>query len=161
MCSLYVFEMSHEKARSSASHHVRSEVDNILAIIKTVYKNCAHEFHEYYLSKFNSSLALVYLHDKHVMDYDQRVLTKFIDDCMMFRLKITITKPLKSDIMYQLANNVNPNLFTESLDSILEELIYSAVPSKLVDRLKQQLEMYNLDQNVLGLVLSKLDHTTV
>lgn len=143
------------------SSQTQRVVDNILSTIKNVYKTCANDFHQHYLLKFNSSLSSKILYDKRVMNYDKKILTKFIDDCIMFRLKINIKPPLKSDIMYQLCSYVNPNLFTESLDSILEELIYSAIPSHLVDRLKQQLEIYDFDQAVISLILAKLDYSRV
>lgn len=152
-------EMNSSYKRSRTSDHSQSEVENILNTIKSVYKNCAQEFHEHYASIFNSALSHNAICDKRILKYDQSVFAKFVDDCMMFRLKVTIKEPLKSDIMYQLCPSVNPNLYTESLDSILEELIFSAIPTRLVDRLKQQLEIYQFDPLVLDLVLSKLEHS--
>ena len=136
---------------------MRNKVDTILNIVKNVYSRCSELFHEYFIREFKSSVISMNLHNKKLLEFDEESFCKFIDDCIMYRLGLTIKEPKASDIIYNLSESVNPEIYTESLDDILEKLIYSALPQNLVNQIKSRIESYDLDENVVNLIISKLE----
>ena len=74
----------------------------------------------------------------------------------MYRLGITTKEPQLKDVIYDLSLDVNPEVYSVPLDSVLEKLIYSAIPKSLIYQLKARIDGYNLDEAIVNLIISKL-----
>ena len=130
------------------------KVNNIIQILKNSYEIFANEFHEYFDKEFQ--LLIVSTNFKS-LDYNKENLNKFIDKCVFYRLGISDIQPVKHDIIYDLSSSLNPELFEKSVDDIFSEIVYCAFPVKLTKKLRGQLESHNLPEEVVNLIISKLE----
>ena len=136
---------------------MEKKVTAILNIVKNIYKECSPIFHEYFIGDFKASIVSLNLQNKKILMFDEDAFCKFIDECITFRLGLHTNEPKASSIIYDLSSNVSPEVYTESLNDILERLIYSALPANLVKEIKERLESYTLDEAIVSLILSKLE----
>lgn len=132
------------------------KVDAILTLVVNAYKQCSPLFHEYYLNDFKNNIVSIHLHNKLLLKFDETLFNKFVDSCIMYRLGITNKEPAKKDIMYDLSSNTNGEVYSVPLDEVLQKLIYSAIPSKLIHQLKSRIDP-SLDPSVVNLIISKLE----
>lgn len=139
---------------------MQKKVDAILSLVVNAYKQCSSMFHEYYLNDFKNDIISIYLHNKLILKFDEDLFNKFVDSCVMYRLGITNKMPDKKDIMYDLSLSAEPEVYSVPLDTVLEKLIYSAIPSKLIYQLKSRIDD-NLDESVVDLIISKLETSNV
>lgn len=135
---------------------MQKKVDAILTIIKNSYKQCADVFHEYFINEFKTNIISENLYNKQLLKFNESVFCSFIDDGIMYRLGITTKEPQLKDVIYDLSLDVNPEVYSVPLDSVLEKLIYSAIPKSLIYQLKARIDGYNLDEAIVNLIISKL-----
>ena len=136
---------------------MQKKIDAILAIVKNSYKQCSNVFHEFFINEFKANIISENLYDKQLLKFNETLFCSFVDNCMMYRLGISTKEPKLKDIIYDLSLNVNPEIYSVPLDSVLEKLIYSALPKKLVDQLKSRIDAYDLDESVVNLIITKLE----
>lgn len=136
---------------------MQKKVDSILAIVKNSYKQCSDIFHEFFINEFKANIISENLYDKRSLKFNENLFCSFIDDCIMYRLGISTKEPKLKDIIYDLSSDVNPEVYSVPLDSVLEKLIYSALPKKLVYQLKSRIDAYDLDESVVNLIITKLE----
>lgn len=134
-----------------------NKVNAILTILNKIYKQCSEDFHEYYINEFKLNIVSLNIHNSNILKFDEQRFCDFIDNCMLYRLGIRIKKPVLSDIVYDLSLNVNPEVYSVPLDIIMEKLLYSSVPSHIVSRINSLIESYDLDTDVINLIMSKLE----
>ena len=142
------------------SSKMQKKVDAILTIVLNSYKQCSNIFHEFFINEFKTNIISENLHDKRLLKFDEDLFCSFIDTCIIYRLGISTKEPKIKDIVYDLSMDVNPEIYSVPLDSVLEKLIYSALPSNLVYQLKFRIDSYNLDESIVNLIISKLENGT-
>lgn len=130
------------------------KVNNIIQILQKSYNMYADDFHEYFNKEFQRSMVAT---NYKVVDYNIGKLNKFIDRCIFYRLGISDVQPQKQDIIYDLSPSVNPEMFEQSVDDIFGSLVYCAYPVSLTKKLKQILESHNLPEEVVNLIIGKLE----
>lgn len=130
------------------------KINNIIQILQRSYEVHADEFHEYFNKEFQRSLIST---NYKVDDYNVGNLNKFIDKCIFYRLGISDIQPTKKDIIYDLSGTTDPELFDESVDDIFGSIVYCAFPSKLIKKLQGQLESHKLPEDVINLIVNKLE----
>ena len=135
---------------------MQKKVDAILSLVINAYKQCSSMFHDYYLDDFRNDIISIHYHNKLILKFNESPFNKFVDSCILYRLGITNKKPDTKDVMYDLSSSTNPEVYTVPLDTVLEKLIYSAIPSKLIHQIKSRLDD-NLDESVVDLIISKLE----
>ena len=135
---------------------MNKKVDAILTLVVNAYKQCSSSFHEYFLNDFKNNIISIHFHNKFLLKFDERAFNRFVDSCMMYRLGLTNNEPTKKDIMYDLSSSANPEVYSVPLDSVLEKLIYSVIPAKLIHELKSRIDT-SLDEAVVDLIISKLE----
>lgn len=136
---------------------MQKKVEMILSIVKKTYQQCSKYFHEYYKNEFTANIISLNLHNKQILNFNDSIFSKFVDECMMYRLGITVKEPRVRDVVYDLSADINPEIYSIPLDTVLEKLIYSAVPVNLINELKSRIEGYDLDEAVVDLIISKLE----
>lgn len=136
---------------------MQKKVDSILAIVKNSYKQCSDIFHEFFINEFKTNIISENLYDKRLLKFNENLFCLFIDECIMYRLGISTKEPKLKDIIYDLSSDVNPEIYSVPLDSVLEKLIYSALPNNLVYQLKSRIDSYNLDESIVNLIISKME----
>ena len=134
-----------------------NKVNAIMTILNKVYKQCSEDFHEYYINEFKLNIVSLNIYNSNILKFDEQRFCDFIDNCILYRLGIRIKKPALSDIVYDLSLNVNPEVYSVPLDIIMEKLLYSSVPSHIVSRINSLIESYDLDTDVVNLIMSKLE----
>ena len=132
------------------------KVNNIIQILKKSYELYSADFHEYYIQRFNSSLISSSSFSG-VLKYNTSLLESFIDKCVYYRLGISDVLPTTNSIIYEISVSLSPTEYSESLDDIMDELVYGAYPSRLINKLRSQLESHSLSQSVIDLITSKLE----
>lgn len=132
------------------------KVNNIIQILKKSYELYANDFHEYFIQQFNSSLISSSLSDGD-LNYNTSLLESFIDKCIYYRLGISDVQPSTASILYNLSTSLSPIAYSESLDDIMDKLVYGAYPSRLINKLRSQLEAHLLSQPIIDLITSKLE----
>lgn len=135
---------------------MQKKIDAILSLVINAYKQCSSMFHDYYLNDFRDNIISIHYHNKLILKFDENQFNKFVDSCIMYRLGISSKRPETKDVMYDLSSSTNPEVYTVPLDKVLEKLIYSAIPSKLIHQIKARLDD-NLDESVVNLIISKLE----
>lgn len=133
------------------------KVNNIIQILKKSYELYSNDFHEYYLQQFNSSLISSSSFSDGDLKYNTQLLESFIDKCIYYRLGISDIQPSTASILYNLSTSLSPTEYSESLDDIMDKLVYGAYPSRLINKLRSQLESHSLPQSVIDLITSKLE----
>lgn len=136
---------------------MQKKIDAILTIVKNSYKQCSNVFHEFFINEFKANIISENLYNKQLLKFNETLFCSFVDNCMMYRLGISTKEPKLKDIIYDLSLDVNPEIYSVPLDSVLEKLIYSALPKKLVDQLKSRIDAYDLDESVVNLIITKLE----
>ena len=136
---------------------MQKKIDAILTIVKNSYKQCSNVFHEFFINEFKANIISENLYDKQLLKFNETLFCSFVDNCMMYRLGISTKEPKLKDIIYDLSLNVNPEIYSVPLDSVLEKLIYSALPKNLVDQLKSRIDSYDLDESIVNLIITKLE----
>lgn len=136
---------------------MQKKIDAILTIVKNSYKQCSNVFHEFFINEFKANIISENLYNKQLLKFNEALFCSFVDNCMMYRLGISTKEPKLKDIIYDLSLDVNPEIYSVPLDSVLEKLIYSALPKKLVDQLKSRIDAYDLDESVVNLIITKLE----
>ena len=137
---------------------MQKKVDAILTIVKNSYKQCSNVFHEFFINEFKTNIISENLYDKRLLKFDETLFCSFVDNCIMYRLGISTKEPKLKDIIYDLSLDVNPEIYSVPLDSVLEKLIYSALPSNLIYQLKIRIDSYNLDESIVNLIISKMEN---
>lgn len=135
------------------SNHIK----RVLLSVATTYKKMSPLFHDYYTKSLKSTLLSESLFNKHSTEIDERLFNTFIDNCMVYRLGLTDKYPKTSDIMYDISNNVSMDVMEVSLDTVLDQLLYSAVPQWLVSEFKQRLESQDVDDRFIEHITFKLN----
>ena len=130
------------------------KVNNIIQILQKSYNLYANDFHEYYNKEFQRSMVST---NYKVFDYNVGNLNKFIDKCVFYRLGVSDIQPEKKDIIYDLSSSVSPELFDQSVDDIFGTLVYCAYPVNLTKKIRGQLESHKLPEEVVNLIISKLE----
>lgn len=136
---------------------MQKKIDAILTIVKNSYKQCSNVFHEFFINEFKVNIISENLYNKQLLKFNETLFCSFVDNCMMYRLGISTKEPKLKDIIYDLSLDVNPEIYSVPLDSVLEKLIYSALPKNLVDQLKSRIDAYDLDESVVNLIITKLE----
>lgn len=136
---------------------MQKKVEAILTIVKNSYKRCSNIFHEYYINEFKENIISEHMFNKQLLKFNETLFCTFIDDCIMYRLGISMKEPKLKDIIYDLSPHANPEIYSIPLDSVLEKLIFSAIPKHLINQLKSRIEAHNLDEAVVNLIISKLE----
>ena len=134
-----------------------NKVNAIMTILNKIYKQCSEDFHEYYINEFKLNIVSLNIHNSNILKFNEQRFCEFIDNSILYRLGIRIKKPVLSDIVYDLSLNVNPEVYSVPLDIIMEKLLYSSVPSQIVSRFNSLIESYDLDTDVVNLIMSKLE----
>lgn len=132
------------------------KVNTIIQQLKKAYDIHAEAFHEYFTNSFNKSLIVNSLNNQ-LLEYDATVLNRFIDKCVYYRLGISDVQPNKNEIIYDLSSTSSPEDFDQSTFDIFSELVYCAYPVKLINKLRGQLEAFDLPADVVELITSKLE----
>lgn len=135
---------------------MNSKLSVILNDILKAYTAAAPIFHEHFKQTFELSLySAAALKSKYIHKlYDEAELFAFIDASVKYRLGLSKDAPNNSRLIYSMAN---PYTVTESLDDILDRIMYSAYPLKLIQEFKHYLECYIHDERIVDLMLSKLE----
>lgn len=137
-----------------------NKVNNIIQILQRSYDKLSDEFHTHFQSVFNKSIVSNTRLNSHeqFLNYNHNKLNKYIDKCVNYRLGISDTIPKEGDIIYDLSSSLSPELFEESVDQIFSEIVYCAFPPDLTSLLRQQLEAHKLNDDVIDLIMSKLEY---
>ena len=133
-------------------------VNNIIQTLQKSYELYADEFREYFTKSFNASLISNNLYGGSTnLEYNSDKLNKFIDHCVYYRLGVSDVQPDTSSLNYSLSSVMNAEEVATSTEQIYQEIVYCAFPSKLINKLKKQLEAHSLPENVIDLIISKLE----
>lgn len=133
-------------------------VNNIIQILQKSYEIYADEFHEHFTKSFNASLISNNLYGGSTsLEYNTDKLNKFIDHCVYYRLGVSDVQPNTSTINYSLSSTMDAESIATSTEQIYQEIVYCAFPSKLINKLRKQLEANSLPENVIDLIVSKLE----
>lgn len=135
---------------------MKSKLSGILIDISKAYMAAAPLFHDHFKQMFELSLySNITLKSKYIHKlYDELELYDFVDSAVKYRLGISKDAPNSSKLIYSMAN---PYATTVILDDILEKIMYSAYPLKLIQEFKHYLECYIHDERIVDLMLSKLE----
>ena len=134
------------------------KVNIIIRALQDSYSKLSSDFHEYFNSRFERALVSnIRFSNEAYRQYNHTNFDKFIDKCVNYRLGISDVLPKEGDIIYDLSNSLNPETFEDSVAEIFGELVYCAYPPKLVSNLRSQLEVHKLDDDVVDLIMSKLE----
>ena len=139
---------------------MKSNANNIKRVLLSVaktYKNMSPLFHEHYTKVLKSTLLSESTFNKHSTEIDEHLFNTFIDNCIVYRLGLSDKRPKTSDVMYDMTNNVSVDVVEVSLDSVLDQLLYSAVPQSLVNEFKQRLESQDVDERFIEHITFKLN----
>lgn len=137
-----------------------NNVKRLLLCVAKTYKQISPMFHDHYTKVMKSTLLSECLFNKHAMEIDEHLFNTFIDNCIVYRLGLSDRCPQKRDIMYDLSNNATTDEIEVSLDVVLDQLLYSAVPRSLVNTFKQQLESQDVAEKIVEHVTFKLNEIT-
>lgn len=128
----------------------------IISLCKKAYTDCSSKFHNYFENEFvRTFLVNSVKRDKHIISKSNRdILYNFIDSCVLYRLELTNERPDKSNLLYSFANPFDAN---DSLDDLLESLVYGMYPATLVKEFKDSLEQRISDERIVDLMVTKLE----
>lgn len=124
--------------------------------ILKAYMRAAPLFHEHFKRLFDISLhTTLMIKDKYIKTlYQDEDLYKLIDDSVKYRIGLQTAEPNKNNFIYSMSN---PYMLTESLDDILQKIMYSAYPVSLLNEFRNYLVSYINDDRIVDLALSKLE----
>lgn len=130
---------------------------NITINIFKAYCACATTFHEYFKKQFEIELRTNFkLKDKYLDNmYQDKDLYQFIDECIQYRIGLTDIEPNGQKFSYRFDDCYEK---TESLDQILERIMYSAFPAEILLTFKNALDSYVGNEQISDLILSKLEN---
>lgn len=94
--------------------------------------------------------------NKALLEFDERLFKRFVDNGIYYRLGLNPKKPLPADIIYDLSDHIKPEIYTEPLDTILEKIVYSSIPKEIIDEMKTRLEGHDINEVVIEHVICKL-----
>lgn len=130
---------------------------NITINIFKAYRACLPTFNEYFKKQFEIILRTNFRLDDEYLDnmYQDKDLYQFIDECLQYRLELSDIEPNEQKFSYRFNDCYEK---TESLDKILERIMYSAFPVELLLIFKNALDSYVGNERITDLMLSKLEN---
>lgn len=128
----------------------------VLTNVSKAYTAAAPVFHNYFKRIFDLSLRTdLMIKEKYIKTlYDDDALFRLVDETVRYRLGLTSREPNRSAFLYSMND---PYMLTETLDSVLYRIIYSAYPPEVLDEFRNFLNTYVHDERIVDLMLSKLE----
>ena len=130
------------------------KVNTIIQVIQNTYKLYADEVHDYFTNRFNQNIIIT---NRNALDYDNSVLNHFIDRCVFYRLGVSDALPSISDVIYDLSTTNTADDYETTTADIMRDIVYCAFPAKLTTKFQKLLEANDLPENVVSLIISKLE----
>lgn len=133
-------------------------VSNILEYVRIAYKQASPRFHEHYRNVFKTLLISDnHTYSKALLNFSTSDFDEFVDECMLYRLGLTMNKPNPKEAMYNISLNAYPERYQVTIDSILDIMIYTAVPARLVNEIKGRLESHDIHEKILDRILKRIE----
>lgn len=129
---------------------------SIMNAIARAYDRASVDFHEYFKREFDLLLRTsVRTKEKYIRSlYNDSDLNQLIDDAVRYRIGMSNNEPDKNKFIYSMND---PFALGETLDDILQKIMYSAYPEDVVRNFRCQLVNYNIDDRIIDVVMSKLE----
>lgn len=139
------------KYMNNTSNKFNAGIMNIMNNIEKAYDNVSHLFHEYYMNEFTMYSNIK--RKRMSKDLISR-MHEMIDECIKYRLGLNVKYPNKHDVLYSFWN---PNEVYEDVDAVFDKLLNVTIPLKLAEALKNSMENYIKDENIIFCVLERME----
>ena len=151
----YQSQKNDQSNKRQLSEDERKMLD-IMSNIRKAYYLTASSFHNYFKTEFDITLRTdLHVQEKYIKQlYDDVDLFRFVDESVLYRIGTTQVPPNTDKFFYSMND---PYLLTESLDSVLHRIMYSAYPPDLINELRANLSNHINDDRIVNLVLGKLE----
>lgn len=153
---IFTFNFNKTQMNSNIQDADTKRLNSILSDITKSYFITSAVFHEYFKRMLDISLRTsLHLKDKYLNNiYNVEYFYSFIDHAVNYRIGTVKAKPNKCNFVYSFTT---PYSVEESLDDILDKIMYSAYPVEVLVPFKNNLDSFIHDDRIVNIVLSKLD----